>query len=114
MREPSTIRQLLLTQRREVIDELAAATSSQDQLRRLRADGFDDDEHDPDGVPLSTEIVRIASGINASTQRLSDIDAALEDLEHGRHGICTVCGQIIPQERLAVRPATTRCVSCAG
>ncbi len=110
--EPEATRESLLTQLRQATDDVVAATSTRDQLRRLRADGFDDDEHDPDGVPLSSEIVRLASIISAATQRVNEINAALEDLKYGRYGICIVCGRVIPPARLAIRPTATRCVNC--
>jgi DnaK suppressor protein len=44
---------------------------------------------------------------------LAEIDAALARQAAGSYGICVVCGQPIGAERLAARPATDRCITCA-
>ncbi|MEX2355866.1 MAG: TraR/DksA C4-type zinc finger protein [Thermaerobacterales bacterium] len=45
--------------------------------------------------------------------RLDQVDAALARLMSGLYGICTVCGQAIPAERLSAIPETHRCIDCA-
>ncbi|WP_274651826.1 TraR/DksA C4-type zinc finger protein [Paenibacillus humicola] len=42
--------------------------------------------------------------------RLARIDAALEAMADGSYGICRVCGEPIPYERLAAVPDTVYCV----
>jgi len=46
--------------------------------------------------------------------RLQAIEAALKRLESDDYGTCDDCGEDIPAKRLAVDPATRRCVDCAG
>ncbi len=41
---------------------------------------------------------------------LANVRDALERMEKGTYGICDVCGQEIPIERLEARPYATRCV----
>lgn len=41
---------------------------------------------------------------------IQEIDKALERLADGSYGICTVCGEKIPEERLAAVPYATLCV----
>ena len=38
---------------------------------------------------------------------------AQQSLVTGRYGWCQRCGGQIPDDRLEVRPTTTRCVACA-
>jgi len=45
--------------------------------------------------------------------RVEAIDAALARIEDGSYGICTSCGEAIPQERLEFRPHAISCVGCA-
>jgi RNA polymerase-binding protein DksA len=40
------------------------------------------------------------------------IDAALERIDQGTYGACTVCGDAIPEERLDAVPYATLCVAC--
>lgn len=83
-------------------------------LRRTRSGESDDDEHDPDGAPLSAEWSRL-EGLRAEVSReLTDIDAAFDRVADGTYGICRDCGQPIPAARLEIRPTADRCVSCAS
>jgi RNA polymerase-binding transcription factor DksA len=73
-----------------------------------------DDEHDPEGATLAFEREQISALLRAARERLQTLDAALERVEHGRYGSCSVCGGPIPPGRLAARPDTTTCVGCAA
>ena len=83
------------------------------ELRRDRSADTADDEHDPEGVTLSTEWARLAGLNDAATRALAEIDEALARWDAGTYGICSDCGRSIPLERLRARPAATRCVACA-
>jgi DnaK suppressor protein len=72
-----------------------------------------DDEHDPEGATIAYERQHIATLLAEARQQLTGIAAALSRLEDGSYGRCERCGQPIPAERLAARPAATTCVSCA-
>jgi DnaK suppressor protein len=106
--------QLLLALRRDLAAELAATRISLEQLRSQRASRFDDDEHDPDGSPLSAEWTRVDGLRRATEGRISDVDAALANVKAGRYGVCLSCGRPIPPGRLEARPTATLCVACAG
>ena len=54
---------------------------------------------------LDTTVVQKAQA------ELEEVKAALQRLEEGKYGICDVCGQPIPDERLAALPATRYCVT---
>lgn len=42
------------------------------------------------------------------------IEAAVRRLDDGEYGYCLRCDEDIPAKRLAIDPAVTRCVDCAG
>lgn len=107
-------RSSLLRLRAELIAELDDATAALEAVRRLRADRSDDDEHDPEGAPLSGEWARLDARHRAAKQRIRDVDAALAAQAAGQYGRCTRCGADIPPGRLEIMPAATRCVACAG
>ena len=50
---------------------------------------------------------------NASEQELLMIDKALKRIDTGEYFSCSVCGEVIPSERLELLPFSTQCVSCA-
>ena len=102
----------------EVLRSSAAArlTGLEAAIAQLRSDrGSDnaDDEHDPEGVTLSSEWARLEGLRGAALRELAEIDAVLARRRSGSDGICIDCGRSIPPERLAVRPTATRCVACA-
>ena len=72
-----------------------------------------DDEHDPEGATLAFERAQVIALLAQSQSRLDDIDRAVERCQHGSYGICERCGDAIPAERLAARPAARTCVRCA-
>jgi RNA polymerase-binding transcription factor DksA len=79
----------------------------------MRSDRTDDDEHDPDGAPLSAEWARLDALYRAATRRLTEIDAAIAAFDAGTYGVCSRCGRPISAGRLEVQPAASRCVDCA-
>jgi DnaK suppressor protein len=42
---------------------------------------------------------------------LQEIDEALERIEAGTYGVCAVCGEPIPDERLEAVPYATLCIA---
>jgi YteA family regulatory protein len=43
---------------------------------------------------------------------LAEIEAALKRIEEGTYGICSNCGNLIPEERLEALPWATLCIDC--
>jgi len=46
-------------------------------------------------------------------QTVQLIDAALARIKDGSYGTCSVCGEDIPEKRLAALPYVTTCINCA-
>lgn len=83
-------------------------------LTHDREGSNDDDEHDPEGVTLSSEWSRLTGLADAAAAELREVDDALMRMDAGAYGVCADCGRPIPVERLEARPFATRCVECAG
>lgn len=45
-------------------------------------------------------------------QKLKQVDEALEKIKRGDYGVCSTCGQPIPEARLDVVPFAKFCVEC--
>ena len=112
MNAPDPRRQQLLAFKADLERELTIIDSELDTFRANRENTADDDEHDPDGIPMSSvwqrldsQRLRILGEINSAMNALGDVDL-------GVYGVCEICGDQISQERLEFRPATRRCVRC--
>lgn len=110
----SPARELLLDERRrtrELVGSLHAELTDIIDSARLVAT---DDEHDPEGSTIAFERSRVDALLQRATDHLAEIDGALDRIGDGRYGRCERCGDVIPAERLAARPASTTCVRCAS
>lgn len=83
-------------------------------LASARRSGSDDDEHDPEGVPLSAEWSRLSGLLGSANEDVRQTEKALRRIDKGSYGICVSCGRAIPVERLEARPFAERCVPCAS
>lgn len=75
-----------------------------------------DSEHSSDWEELATEREgdEVLEGVgNSAQQEIRQIEAALERLDSGEYGVCTNCGDPIPEERLNILPYTPFCRNCA-
>lgn len=107
------VRAELLARRAALLTELTSAKSALVDIRAMRSDRTDDDEHDPDGAPLSAEWSRLDGLHRAAVRRLTETDAAIAQLDAGQYGICSRCHRPISPGRLEFLPAASRCVDCA-
>lgn len=95
------------------VQRQARAELALETLTRERLSESDDDEHDPEGVPLSAEWSRLAGLVESARADREQVERALAQLAEGSYGVCAGCGREIPRARLEVRPFADRCVPCA-
>ena len=50
--------------------------------------------------------------INRETDYHKFLTKALERIEDGSFGVCSICSDLIPEERMIEVPNTTKCVKC--
>lgn len=108
------LRALLEERRAEAETRVTATAATLAELMHDREGSNDDDEHDPEGVTLSSEWSRLSGLAEAAQAELRQVDEALMRMDAGTYGICAHCGRPIPPERLEVRPFAEYCVACAG
>ncbi|MFJ4045792.1 TraR/DksA family transcriptional regulator [Microbacterium sp. NPDC089987] len=106
-------RESLSAQRAEAIVRAGHAASALAELVHDRQGSNDDDEHDPEGVTLSSEWSRLSALADAAADEVRQYDEALERWDAGDYGVCASCGRPIPEGRLEVRPFARLCVPCA-
>jgi RNA polymerase-binding protein DksA len=66
-----------------------------------------------DGTSEAVERFSTTATARSIAASIREIDTAIARFENGNYGVCEVCGEPIPAERLEARPATTTCVKCA-
>lgn len=106
-------RDRLLALRARADERVHATAAALDELMHDRADSNDDDEHDPEGVTLSSEWSRLTGLADAAASELRQVDDALARVDAGTYGLCANCGRPIPAARLEARPFAEYCVACA-
>ena len=104
----------LAADRADTTARIAALTREFDGIVDSAALGATDDEHDPEGATIAFERAQIASLLEQARRHLADLDEAIRRVEAGTYGRCDHCGQPIPAERLAARPAARTCIGCAA
>jgi DnaK suppressor protein len=94
-------------------DAAYAACARQDAVVQAMLDSTDRGPGDEvDHAATRTQLDEQAALAHALHSHLTDLAAAVARCEDGTYGLCEWCRQYIPIERLAVFPATTRCVPC--
>lgn len=72
-------------------------------------------DHDGDEVDAGAKAAyreHQISLVASISDRLAQVERALERLEAGSYGTCEECGEMITPERLEVFPSATSCVTC--
>lgn len=113
MSHSTTLRELLRRMQETAEARVRETSEALHDLTEARRNENDDDEHDPEGVTLSSEWSRLTGVHDAAKADLQRIDDALERWSDGTYGICAQCGMTIPEGRLEARPFATHCVPCA-
>lgn len=100
--------------RRSLVDErLAGVEARLAAVREARGDWIDE-EHDPEGFALTFEWQQAEGSRAEHLHEQAELDAAEGRVHAGTYGVCTVCGQRIPDGQLERGPARTTCVACVG
>jgi len=74
--------------------------------------GGADDEHDPDGSPLSLQRTLARALLEQAAKDLEAADDACQRVVEGTYGVCERCGRAIPPDRLDALPAARGCLPC--
>lgn len=67
-----------------------------------------------DGTTEAVERLSTTATARSIAASIDEIDRTLDKIAAGTYGVCDECGTPIGETRLAARPATDLCVSCAS
>ena len=104
----------LLRERETTQARIEAMHTEFDEIVAASAGCNSDDEHDPEGATIAFERAKVSALLAQASQKLEQIEGALERLERGQPPLCTGCGQLIGLERMMAMPVTELCVNCAS
>ncbi|SDQ24639.1 TraR/DksA family transcriptional regulator [Leucobacter chromiiresistens] len=105
-------RGLLLAEQERIAARVTKLERDIAALTSARRSSVDDDEHDPDGEPLSARWSLLAGLLESARDDARQAADAVRRLDAGAYGVCVACGQPIPAGQLDVRPFRERCVAC--
>ncbi len=112
--DQGTAARLLAAERAAVLERLAGLERELAGIIEASASANADDEHDPEGATVAFERQHLAALAAAARDHLAQVGAAEERLAGGTYGQCEGCGQDISPARLAARPVSTLCITCAA
>jgi DnaK suppressor protein len=104
-RELKRFERLLLTRRRELLEEAERTVGGMTDSRETFADPAD-------RATLESNRNAMLRIRDRERKLIGKIDDALQRIGDGSYGLCEECGQPIGFERLKARPVTTRCIDC--
>ena len=104
----------LAAERRRALDSVQGLTEDLAQMIAASESSNADDEHDPEGATIAWERAQVSALLEQARRRLDDVERALQQVSEGTYGDCLRCGRPIGSERLAARPASSTCISCAS
>ena len=107
-------RELLTGERAAAAARIAALERDITVIMEAAEVGATDDEHDPEGATIAFERAQAIALLGETRNQLGVLDEALGRVDTGTYGRCESCGEQIAPERLAARPAATRCIACAS
>lgn len=85
------------------------------RLQKLKSDISQPLDHDFEEQAVQLENGEVLDALAVEAQEeIQKINHALIRIEEGHYGECSECGEPIDPERLAIRPYSSRCVTCAA
>lgn len=104
-RDLKEIKEKLLQMREEVIKNINETVERMSKTKREEGDTTDMASLEE----ANYMTFRLTSRDN---KFLKKIEETLRRIENGTYGICEMCGEEIPLERLKARPVTNMCIKC--
>lgn len=105
---------VLLEERDRLSAIIARHQAELEEARLAEAASDRTDPESGDGGSMKFEMQKELSVDMNTRDLLAKVDIALQRIDDGSYGVCEVCGNPIPRERLEILPHTTLCVNDAA
>lgn len=103
----------LLSEKNLLEAELNKISTKDNNLEGNFDANFPDYGRSPEDNATEEEEYTSRVGIENSLElKLLNVNLALKNIEENKYGVCNKCGAELEQDRLAVMPSATRCVTC--
>jgi len=114
--ELNDLRDALEVERATLAEELAGHGRVQSETGDWQGNssGLEGIEADPtDAADQIEELVINVPLVEDLEHQYKDVKSAIEKMDKGTYGVCEVCGDAIPLERLKANPAARTCIAHA-
>lgn len=96
----------ILEEKRDAIRSSASKKAYWENMENTRRGDFVDQASDDNEVHINIKLRQ------TDAKLLRAIEAALERIDNGSYGVCTMCGEDISVPRLKAVPWTSLCIEC--
>ena len=111
-RTRATLKKTLMEERGRLADDLAELEQSgHEALSDMSGENNYRDHMADQGTATFSKELDMSLEENVR-DLLREVDTALERLESGEYGVCSMCGKPIGAERLEAMPAADLCITC--
>lgn len=107
--QPADVRSVLEAARTDLVRRAQAVRSGAD----IPSGGISFGKRVGEGTSIAIERFADVAIHDQIMSQLAAVEAALERVDAGAYGTCTVCGRAIPAERLDAIPWAATCVACS-
>lgn len=100
--------------RERLLEEQAKLNEEIGRVSELSEPTPDDRQITAASAPVIAEVIDVQDTIaNLKSNRMAQINAALQSIDDGTYGTCIRCGKKIDPRRLDADPAAMTCIECA-
>ena len=111
-KELEEFKDLIIIKRNKAIKELEESKKRTDDARNNNSVNAIYSSHMADASTDQQEMEKNYYWMDREKKFIQYLNRALEMVENGTFGICTVCGELINKERLEEVPHTSNCFKC--
>ncbi|MEE2858152.1 MAG: TraR/DksA C4-type zinc finger protein [Candidatus Neomarinimicrobiota bacterium] len=110
-KELQDFKDLIITKRNKMMSELEEAKKRADDARNNSTNAIYS-SHMADGSADQQEMEKNYYWMDREKKFIQYLNRALDMIDDGSFGICTICGELISKERLEEVPHTSNCFKC--
>jgi len=108
----SYFKQIIIEKREKIMDDIAGSKERAEEMIKGDTVNAVYSSHMADAGSDQQEREKAFYWLSRENNYFQYLNRALEMIEDGTFGLCTVCGKLINEERLMEVPHTSKCFDC--